>query len=112
MFLHPIGDIPKDKWKEMIEQSLEELAHDHYKKMNSQNSIYPTIWRENFVYYGALGLTQQRLYYYFKDMFLKYLFGDLEYQFDITTDHIHYNSGILMGTFTFAKGMKLKFGTI
>ena len=69
------------------------------------------VMRENFVSQYPMFFIYRYLHGQFKDEFLKYLFGDLEYQFEIMSDLIAPTSPYLSGCFTFAKDIKLKVNT-
>jgi len=101
-----IGDYPEDDWKKIIVDGIA-FSHD----VTSKNGIYPNLWRKDFIFSNKMNPTQLFLCDRLKDNFLKYLFGDLKYQFETSMDHISYNPGVLTGAFTFGKDLKLKFDT-
>ena len=107
-----IMDYPDDGKKEILQTCLNGLKYNHDLMMHSKNSIYSSIWRENFIYGTTHDSTHQILCDQNKDYFLRYLFGDLKYQFELSIDHITYNVNTLRGAFTFNKNVNLKTSSI
>ena len=103
-----IGDYPEKEWGKFLDNDVIQFSH----ALNSKKGIFPNLWRESFIFGDKRNPTQLYLCNRFMENCLKYLFGDLKYQFEMSMDHISYSQAVLTGAFTFGKDLKLKFGTI
>ena len=74
----------------------------------SGDKTYKSMWRENYVFASLLNPSQMALCNEFKEQFLKFLFGDLEYTFKMNMEKITYNSTTMNGGFTFSDDIQLK----
>ena len=68
----------------------------------SGDTTYKSLWNENYVYASLLNPSQMILCEQFKEEFLKFLFGNLEYTFRMNMQKISYNYTTMNGAFTFA----------
>ena len=98
-----IADFPKEDLEKIIQSCLKVYQSDHEKNLKLKNSMYPDLWRKDLMFANCEHPTMYVLCTLFKDNFLKCLFGDLEYQFDVTMGHIASNMRVLRGTFSFPK---------
>ena len=80
--------------------------------MVSGDKTYQAMWKENYVFASLLNPSQMVLCNQFKEEFLKFVFGDLEYTFKMNmlsaSVRICYNSNTMNGAFTFSDDIQLK----
>ena len=68
----------------------------------SSDSPYRSLWKKNNFFATLLNPTQTFLCIGHRRSFLKYLFGDLNHDFQVDMNRIHYNPTTMKGAFTFA----------
>ena len=103
-----IGDYYPSQTKEILQEMIKQWTNMH-DWMVSGDKTYKSIWREKYVYASLLNPSQMVLCNQFKEKFLKFLFGNLEYRFQMNmVARISYNSTTMNGAFTFADDLDLK----
>ena len=106
-----IGDHGPTQIKEILQGTLKQCTNVH-DWMVSSDKTYKAIWNENYVFASLLNPSQMALCNQFKEQFLKFLFGDLEYTFQMNmlsaSVRISYNSTTMNGGFTFSDEIDLK----
>ena len=96
----------------IIQNSLNSWNEAHERKMTLKNSMYSLLMRGRYISHCPMNLIRRFLWNQYKDKFLKYFFGDLEYQFEFHGDLIAPTSYYLSGSFTFSKDVKLNTNTV
>ena len=107
-----IGDHDPSQVKEILRGTLKQCTKMHDWMMMSGDKTYKSMWNENYVFASLLNPSQMALCDEFKEEFLKFLFGDLEYTFKMNMPtasvRICYNSTTMNGGFTFSDDIELK----
>ena len=70
----------QDDWKKIIQACLKIWASDHAMKLNAKNTMYPSLWRENFVFPTPVKPVTHIIGTFHMFNFLSYYFGDLEHR--------------------------------
>ena len=97
-----IGDHDPSQMKKILQGTIKGVTHMHDLLLVSGDTTYKSLWNENYVYASLLNPSQMILCEQFKEEFLKFLFGNLEYTFRMNMQKISYNSTTMNGAFTFA----------
>ena len=97
-----IGDHDPSQMKEILQGTIKGVTNMHDLLLVSGDTTYKSLWNENYVYASLLNPSQMILCEQFKEEFLKFLFGNLEYTFRMNMQKISYNSTTMNGAFTFA----------
>ena len=103
-----IGDHDRSQLKEILQTTIKHWSNRHDYFLVSGDTTYKSLWRENYVFATLLNPSQSLLCDNFKEDFLKFLFGNLEYTFKMNMEKISFNSTTMNGAFTFANDIELK----